>query len=67
MHAAEIDPVTQAATLRLDSIADREEYADLAGYASPDKAAHVTGRTPAPARRRPRLECQTGFGAIASP
>jgi uncharacterized protein len=31
LHATELDPVTQAAILRLDPIADREEYADLAG------------------------------------
>jgi DNA helicase HerA-like ATPase len=31
LHAAEIDPVTQAAILRLDPITDREEYAELAG------------------------------------
>jgi len=31
IHAAEIDPATQAGVLRLDPIADREEYAVLAG------------------------------------
>jgi uncharacterized protein len=31
LHAAEIDPPTLAAVLRLDPIADREEYAALAG------------------------------------
>jgi uncharacterized protein len=31
LHAAEMDPATQAAVLRLDPIADREEYAELAG------------------------------------
>ena len=31
LHAAEIDPATQAALLRLDPIQDREEYAVLAG------------------------------------
>ena len=30
IHAAEVDPATQAAALRLDPIADREEYAALA-------------------------------------
>jgi uncharacterized protein len=30
LHAAEVDPATQAAALRLDPIADREEYATLA-------------------------------------
>jgi uncharacterized protein len=40
IHAAEIDPATQAAVLRLDPIADREEYATLAGLlASQDRAA----------------------------
>jgi DNA helicase HerA-like ATPase len=32
LHAAEIDPVTQAALLRLDPIGDREEYAALAAW-----------------------------------
>ena len=32
LHAAEIDPATQAAALRLDPIEDREEYAALAGF-----------------------------------
>jgi uncharacterized protein len=36
LHAAEIDPATQAALLRLDPIGDREEYAALAALlASP--------------------------------
>jgi len=40
IHAAEIDPATQAAVLRLDPIADREEYATLAGLiARPDRSA----------------------------
>ena len=40
LHAAEIDPVTQAAVLRLDPIADREEYAALAEvFASPSRSA----------------------------
>ena len=40
IHAAEIDPATQAAVLRLDPIADREEYATLAGIiARPDRSA----------------------------
>ncbi len=40
LHAAEIDPVTQAAVLRLDPIADREEYAALAEVlASPSRSA----------------------------
>jgi len=32
LHAADIDPATQAAALRLDPIEDREEYAALAGF-----------------------------------
>ncbi len=32
LHAAEIDPATQAAALRLDPIEDREEYAALAEF-----------------------------------
>ena len=40
LHAAEIDPVTQAAVLRLDPIADREEYAALADLlTSPSQSA----------------------------
>jgi DNA helicase HerA-like ATPase len=40
LHAAEIDPATQAALLRLDPIADREEYATLADFlASPSPSA----------------------------
>jgi uncharacterized protein len=40
IHAAEIDPATQAAVLRLDPIADREEYATLSGIvARPDRSA----------------------------
>jgi len=34
LHAAEIDPATQAALLRLDPIGDREEYAALAALLS---------------------------------
>jgi uncharacterized protein len=32
LHAADVDPVTQAALLRLDPIEDREEYAALAAF-----------------------------------
>jgi uncharacterized protein len=32
LHAAEVDPATQAALLRLDPIADRDEYAALASF-----------------------------------
>src|ERR1700760_427299 len=32
LHAAEVDPATQAASLRLDPIADRDEYAALAAF-----------------------------------
>jgi uncharacterized protein len=41
VHAAELDPATQAAVLRLDPIADREEYAALAGLLAshPDRSA----------------------------
>jgi uncharacterized protein len=40
LHAAELDPATQAAVLRLDPIADREEYAALAGLLAgrPDRS-----------------------------
>jgi len=46
LHATEIDPVTQAALLRLDPIGDREEYAALAGW--------LTSHTP------PALEALAG-------
>jgi uncharacterized protein len=41
IHAAEIDPATQAAVLRLDPIADREEYSVLAALLAsrPDRSA----------------------------
>lgn len=40
LHAPEVDPPTQAATLRVDPIADREEYAALAELlASPSRQA----------------------------
>jgi uncharacterized protein len=41
LHAAEMDPATQAAVLRLDPIADREEYAALTGLLAghPDRSA----------------------------
>jgi hypothetical protein len=32
LHAAEVDPAAQAAALRLDPIADRDEYAALVGF-----------------------------------
>jgi DNA helicase HerA-like ATPase len=32
LHAAEVDPAAQAASLRLDPIADRDEYAALAAF-----------------------------------
>jgi uncharacterized protein len=32
LHAAEVDPAAQAAALRLDPIADRDEYAELAAF-----------------------------------
>jgi uncharacterized protein len=37
LHPADIDPVTQAAALRLDPIADREEYAALAEFLVSEK------------------------------
>ena len=48
LHVAEIDPVTQAALLRLDPIEDREEYAAL--------AALLASKNP------PTLEALTGSG-----
>jgi hypothetical protein len=37
IHATEVDPATQAAALRLDPIADREEYAALAALLADEK------------------------------
>ncbi|MGH3152112.1 MAG: ATP-binding protein [Streptosporangiaceae bacterium] len=37
LHAVDIDPVTQAAALRLDPIQDREEYAALAEFLASEK------------------------------
>jgi uncharacterized protein len=37
LHAADIDPATQAAALRLDPIADREEYAALTEFLASGK------------------------------
>ena len=54
LHAAEIDPVTQAAVLRLDPIADREEYAalaDLLASPSPPALAALSGSDRPEARR----------------
>jgi hypothetical protein len=54
IHAAELDPATQAAVLRLDPIADREEYAELAGLlARPGSSAleALPGRRFRPSRR----------------
>jgi len=52
LHAAEIDPATQAALLRLDPIQDREEYAALAELLAPwlraGSGARRKGRSPAP-------------------
>ena len=54
LHAAAIDPVTQAALLRLDPIADREEYAalaDLLASPSPPALAALSGSDRPEARR----------------
>ena len=52
IHAADIDPATQAAVLRLDPIADREEYATLAGMlARPDRSTLRRSRTARNPRR----------------
>jgi len=54
VHAAEIDPATQAAALRLDPIADREEYAALADFlarANPPTLEELTADDRPEARR----------------
>jgi uncharacterized protein len=38
LHAAEVDPAAQAAALRLDPIADRDEYAELAAFLAAENA-----------------------------
>ena len=38
LRLAELDPATQAAALRLDPIADREEYAELAALTDSGEA-----------------------------
>ena len=43
LHASEIDPATQAALLRLDPIADREEYAALAEVLAGEGPPRVEG------------------------
>ena len=45
LHAAEIDPATQAALLRLDPIQDREEYAALAELLATDNPPRLEGLT----------------------
>ena len=54
LHAAEIDPATQAAALRLDPIEDREEYAALAEFLAserPPTLEALTGSDQPEARR----------------
>jgi hypothetical protein len=54
LHAAEIDPATQAALLRLDPIGDREEYAALAALLaghSPPTLEELAGSDQPDARR----------------
>ena len=75
IHAAEVDPATQAAALRLDPIADREEYAELAALlagAGPDHDAGA-GRSDRPEAVRLGLRIKNlrrgpllGLGSAAS-
>ena len=73
LHAAEIDPATQAAALRLDPIEDREEYAALAEFLAERGPAQAgdTGRKrpprgappgPAAPQSRPRPLRRVGRG-----
>ena len=54
IHATDVDPATQAATLRLDPIADREEYAALASLLAEGKplAIEALTRSDQPEARR---------------
>jgi DNA helicase HerA-like ATPase len=45
LHAAEIDPATQAALLRLDPIADREEYASALSCGRPARRVQCSTRS----------------------
>ncbi len=43
LHAAEVDPAAQAAALRLDPIADRDEYAALAAFLAGESSRTIEG------------------------
>ena len=45
LHAADVDAATQAAALRLDPIADREEYAALAAFLAGENTPTMEGLT----------------------
>jgi hypothetical protein len=45
IHAAEVDPAAQAAALRLDPIADREEYAALAAFLASENTPTIEALT----------------------
>jgi uncharacterized protein len=63
LHAAEIDPATQAAVLRLDPIADSEEYASLVallGSENPPALGALTGSDNPEARRLGRRIANLG-------
>ena len=63
LHAAEIDPATQAALLRLDPIADSEEYASLVallGSENPPALEVLTGSDNPEARRLGRRIANLG-------
>ena len=57
LHAAEIDPATQAALLRLDPIDDREEYAELAEFLTGENppSLEALARDESPEAQRLRL------------
>jgi hypothetical protein len=45
IHAADVDPATQAAALRLDPIADRDEYAALAAFLASENTPTIEALT----------------------
>ena len=52
LHAADIDPATQAAALRLDPIEDREEYAALAEFLTSGRQLEALSGSDRPEARR---------------
>ena len=63
LHAAEIDPATQAAALRLDPIEDREEYAALAEFLATGGSSGWRHWPEATAPRRAAWACGSAISA----